>query len=114
MFRKLVEEIRLEFRSGPYGHYNVRGPGSHFRRLLGGFGKLGSGLVGVGSLGTVSVGDHPGTERDAAMRRKAEHAAERNRKRAAADAERDADAKAKLASKKSPPKAPGTGGDIHD
>lgn len=107
MFRKLVE-IRLEARYGPYGHYNVRGPASHVRRLLGGVGKVASGAVGLGSLGTVSVGRHPGTDRDAAEKRKAEHDAERSRKRSEIEAR-----KAERAAQKASKKVPVAGSDVH-
>ena len=62
MFEELVEQIRLEYRSGRYGRYDVDRPVSHLRRLLGGVAKVGKGSVGLGTLGTVSVGRHPGSE----------------------------------------------------
>lgn len=111
MFRRLVEEIRLEARSGPYGHYDVDRSKSHFGRLLGGIAKVAGGSLGIGTLGTLSVGDHPGTERDAAEKRRSEQDADRKRK--AAEKQRlksDKDQRDSLAPKKNHSEAPGASG----
>lgn len=78
MFEELVEQIRLEYRSGRYGHYDVDRPKSHIAKLLGGISKVAKGGMGIGTLGTMSFGDHPGTADDA------ERKAESDRKKAEA------------------------------
>jgi hypothetical protein len=64
MFRELVEEIRLEARYGRYGRYDVDRPKSNLAKLFGGIKKVAKGAVGLGTLGTVSIGRHPGSDRN--------------------------------------------------
>ena len=64
MFEELVEAIRLEYRSGRYGRYDVDDrPKSHLARLWGGIKKTVNGPLGLATRGKVSLGRHPDSVR---------------------------------------------------